>query len=207
MVLSDLAGVLAVHHEVFAEYLNTRLGSVYSRAYFRFFMRETAVASALVASDPTGDILGYVTGVTPENSVDLQRALLLPAAFGLLKNPALLFAEDVRQKVRHRIFQLLQREKGLDVKPPPLPIPFFVLFGIGAAQKAAGRGVGKALLDAFEEDCKARGMRAMLLSVFANNKKAQYLYEKCGWRRSPGNEFGDGAHYYTKLLPTLEGGL
>ena len=43
-----------------------------------------------------------------------------------------------------------------------------------------GKGVGKAMLDYFEQDCKKNGIQQLMLFVNMDNDKAIQLYNKFG---------------------------
>lgn len=50
------------------------------------------------------------------------------------------------------------------------------------APEQAGRGVGRALLDALISDAKASGLELLVLTVTEGNKSAAKLYKRCGFR-------------------------
>jgi ribosomal protein S18 acetylase RimI-like enzyme len=45
----------------------------------------------------------------------------------------------------------------------------------------SGRGIGKALMEAFRAESQARGYKTMRLSAHLGNNPAIALYKKCGW--------------------------
>jgi len=53
---------------------------------------------------------------------------------------------------------------------------------LAVAQRAEGRGLGKALLAAAEEWGRARQFRRLTLSVFVDNQRARQLYSRQGWQ-------------------------
>ena len=55
------------------------------------------------------------------------------------------------------------------------------LEAIAVANEAEGKGIGKALLVAAEEDAQRRGARTMTLHVFATNTRARRFYERSGY--------------------------
>jgi ribosomal protein S18 acetylase RimI-like enzyme len=55
------------------------------------------------------------------------------------------------------------------------------LEAIAVAEKAEGRGVGKALLEAAEAAARERGALSMSLHVFASNERARRVYERAGY--------------------------
>jgi ribosomal-protein-alanine acetyltransferase len=65
------------------------------------------------------------------------------------------------------------------------------LYSIAVAPEARGSGLGEALLAAGERFAKKRGRTVMRLEVRADNRAAQRLYERRGYRR-----FGVRRGYY-----------
>ncbi len=56
------------------------------------------------------------------------------------------------------------------------------LFAIYLAPEAAGRGVGRALLDRAERGFREAGFDRATLWVLASNDRARRFYERAGWR-------------------------
>jgi ribosomal protein S18 acetylase RimI-like enzyme len=57
-----------------------------------------------------------------------------------------------------------------------------VLVGMYVAPEFAGRGIGRALVDALVAKAKADGVELIVLTVTEGNSKAAQLYERCGFR-------------------------
>lgn len=55
------------------------------------------------------------------------------------------------------------------------------LEAIAVSEKAEGKGVGKALLEAAEAGARERGALSMSLHVFATNTRARGVYERAGF--------------------------
>ena len=56
------------------------------------------------------------------------------------------------------------------------------LVGMYVAPEAAGRGIGRALVDVLLADARADGLELIVLTVTDGNAKAAGLYERCGFR-------------------------
>lgn len=56
------------------------------------------------------------------------------------------------------------------------------LVGMYVEPEAAGRGVGRALVEALLAQARADGLELIVLTVTEGNEKAQTLYERCGFR-------------------------
>ena len=85
------------------------------------------------------------------------------------------------------------------------------LTSIAVQPGAAGRGLGKRLLEAAETAARRHGCTRLRLEVRPDNKAAQTLYEKAGYRRiaTLANYYEDGTaawRYEKGLSPEGEGG-
>jgi len=66
------------------------------------------------------------------------------------------------------------------------------LEAIAISSAAEGQGVGKALLDANEENAKAHGAQSMTLHVISTNQRAREFYERSGY-------FGELLRYIKRI--------
>ena len=55
------------------------------------------------------------------------------------------------------------------------------LEAIAVSEGAEGAGIGRALLEAAENEARAQGAQTMTLHVFASNTRARDFYEKAGY--------------------------
>jgi ribosomal protein S18 acetylase RimI-like enzyme len=56
------------------------------------------------------------------------------------------------------------------------------LIGMYVAPEQAGRGIGRALVDALIAEARASGLELVVLTVTEGNSRAAQLYERCGFR-------------------------
>jgi ribosomal protein S18 acetylase RimI-like enzyme len=56
------------------------------------------------------------------------------------------------------------------------------LVGMYVEPETAGRGLGRALVDALLDEARADGLELIVLTVTEGNANAQGLYERCGFR-------------------------
>jgi len=67
------------------------------------------------------------------------------------------------------------------------------LLTLAVMPQAQGKGLGRALLDDFEQDACAQGATSAFLEVASDNAPAVALYTRAGY-----GESGRRAHYYTR---------
>jgi ribosomal protein S18 acetylase RimI-like enzyme len=171
--LDDLDAVLPLHERAFAGSMGVAFGRPYLRPFLASFL-DGAGRVFLVARLEDRPV-GYVFGRPADDSDD--RVLMWGVARGLLRHPGILRRKDIRAELTRR----LRRFDEPDEETPGLPGPTIDLFGIGTDPSAQGRGVGRALMAAFEADVVRLGFASARLSVYRDNLTARGLYERCGW--------------------------
>jgi ribosomal-protein-alanine N-acetyltransferase len=72
---------------------------------------------------------------------------------------------------------------------------------IGVASSHQGKGLGRALLDKFVEESRAREYHSVVLSVEEENKAAIPLYEKSGFKIT--KTFSEGRYQRHRMELTL----
>lgn len=182
------AGMAEAHLAAFPGEFLTLLGPAFLRAFYGYFSRRPDGIS-LVALDEAGRLIGLVTGGAPAlRSKFLRRHLARFLATAFVKS----FVHDrVRRRMaEHFVGGLKAIGRKLRLVPPSAaPAPpddppgtWSNLLSICTAPEARGRGVGKALLEAYRAESARRGYKTMRLSVHNDNPSAIALYQKCGWR-------------------------
>jgi ribosomal protein S18 acetylase RimI-like enzyme len=194
----DLPVVAQLHERAFAERPSAQVGNSYTSKLFDYFLTSPD-AVALVAGAETPE--GYVVGAPPEEHWRLQRQLLPVALAGLARRPWILLRAPIRRAIWGRVTNaraLLGAARRPDgTKPARSDLRVLSLVAIGVDPGASGRGLGKALIAAFEDEARARGVQRVELSVRKGNDRARALYERCGW--APSGEEGDEL-IFTKAL-------
>ena len=71
-------------------------------------------------------------------------------------------------------------ERPAALKPPA--VTWSILRSICVHPDARGKGVGRALVSAFEQECIRRGYARLRLTVAPKNVAALAVYRKLGWR-------------------------
>jgi ribosomal protein S18 acetylase RimI-like enzyme len=190
--------VAKVHSHAFAGYMNTRVGTAYVKAFLSWFLRAER-AIALVATDNSSKIIGYIVGAPLGYNGPMNRDLFWVAARGIIMRPWLFFNTQFVSTIIARIGFILGRSP-VRHEEPALPWPTMSLVGIGVSPLAQGKRVGVFLMQAFEVRARELQMRSLRLSVYSDNMVARRLYEKCGWHPYPKPIRGEEAMYYIRIL-------
>ena len=174
----DLAVVGPLHARAFEGEIGPLVGPGYIEAFLEWFVGSPPAVS-LIAED-AGQVVGYVFGAPNGYGPGLTRDLLPDIALGVLRNfPRILRHPSFRRQVRSRLANLVLRREPSSVFVDATPPGVFNLVGIGTAPSARGKGVGRALVEAF---CERAAGRTVMLDVFKDNAAARSLYERCGFR-------------------------
>jgi ribosomal protein S18 acetylase RimI-like enzyme len=174
-----------------------RLGTAAARAYYRGAVR-SGLALAFVELEE-GEVAGFVLGsVHPDQ---LRRGVIRAnlagttwgIVLGILKRPA-------------SLRWLLRSVAGPDEGSYAATAP--ELTYLATADDHRGRGIGRRLVDAFNEGLRTRGIPACELSVDEANAPAIGFYERLGFRLiGRYREFGTlHRRYRLELSPVAAGG-
>ncbi len=175
---ADLPELARLHAEAFAGEIGPIVGRRYLEAFLGSFLSMPGGVS-LVASDG-GTLQGYVFGAPDGYGPALTRSLMPQIAYGVLRHlPGVVMHPSFRRQVRSRVANLVLRREPRSPIFEATPPDCFCLVGIGTAEQARGRGVGKALVEAF---CARSGGRPVILDVFKDNAPARAVYERSGFR-------------------------
>jgi len=189
----DLAAVARVHCDAFPDAAITRLGLGAVRRYYAWQCEPVHDAVNLVAQQG-GQLVGFcfagvfrgaMTGFLKRNIVYL---LCLVAG-----HPRNLVDRRFRTRVRSGVKLLyrhgIKRVRGSapsrPAAAPERPRSFGIL-AIATDPRQAGRGIGRALMEAAEAEARRRGFARMHLSVDPGNQRAIRFYEGLGWTRVVG---------------------
>jgi ribosomal protein S18 acetylase RimI-like enzyme len=182
-----------IHLDALSASRTAIMGAAYARRFIDWFCQTEHRAIALVAVDKYGDVVGYVIGAPLGYPTALSRAMAPLAAAALVARPWLFFRREFRNGLLDRVRLLLGRSVPRRAEPG-LPTPTASLVAIGVTPAARGRKIGLCLVQAFEAQAQALGMRSLRLSMHSDNFIARRLYERCGWR--PSSNCGEVMHYF-----------
>ena len=176
---SDVSAAATLYVACFA---GTELDAVGSDYVRRFILRFCTPRHLALVGVEDGLLCGFALGVPDALEPATYRRLLMPAVLGLVRRPAAWRRAPVQRMVRRRLRSMLR------VGPRPaatdLPPPTMVLCGVGVTPARRGRGIGRALLAAWEREAARRGMASLSLTVEESNRAARTLYESRGWQPS-----------------------
>lgn len=156
--------------------MGVALGPGYTDRFLRGFL--SGSERLFLVAEREGRVVGYVVGRPVSGRGSDDRRLLPWVAFGLVRNPRLIRRDDIRGELLRRF---RSAREGSAEPEPDLPGPVFSLVGIGTDPAVQGRGVGRALVEAFQAHVIEHGYGSGRLSVYRDNAAARHVYERAGW--------------------------
>lgn len=192
-----ISAVTKIHLEAFQGYLNTHLGPSYAHELIQWFTKQDS-AIALAAIDSNHQIIGYAIGAPVGLAQKLRRDMFWITAQSLVLHPCVILDKRLWKAGRAR-FSFNLEPKNVNAGPD-LAEPTFSLRGIGVRSSHQHRGVGKLLLNAFEERAKMLRAKSLLLWVYSDKAATRRLYEKCGWKACPDSITVAGTIKYVRVL-------
>jgi glycosyltransferase involved in cell wall biosynthesis/ribosomal protein S18 acetylase RimI-like enzyme len=172
---SDLPGIVAIHQRAFNQFFLTRMGSAFLRRYYELVLHYHS--GIILVSETHGIINGFVCGFA--DPAEFYRSMwrnrltfALPAFAALLRHPSL----------GANIIHAVRRIQTSATEGPRLSCE---LSSIAVMPEAAGRGVGKTLLEAFLDRSWAEDAQCVYLTTDADaNDAANALYRDIGFQHS-----------------------
>jgi SAM-dependent methyltransferase/ribosomal protein S18 acetylase RimI-like enzyme len=179
---AQVDSVAQIHARGYRDSVLADLGERFLRQFYLAFMDGPQFCVLVAARD--GRPVGFVSGT--EDIGALYRAfgrrlplVALRASAAAVRRPQLLRPLARRAPT---VGRLLLRASTRNQVEAPSATRRATLVTIAVAPSEKGRGVGTALLRAFEDEMVRRGVRSLKLRVNADNDPATRLYESGGWR-------------------------
>lgn len=169
----EIDALVVIHTSAFPEFFLTQLGRRFLRLYY-----------SSVLSHPEGILLGYyekdrLTGFCAAtiNSNGFNKRLIKFHFFAFVIETFILLLTNI--KALKRLYLNLSKSDSANTDKGE----YAELLSIGVDREHQGKGVGKQLLMALEEEVKQRGGRKLSLTTDChNNKQAVSFYRSMGYR-------------------------
>ncbi|MBL7846671.1 MAG: GNAT family N-acetyltransferase [Cyclobacteriaceae bacterium] len=191
--LSDLKAIAACYQRAFPGSLSTAMGHVYVCKMMEWFML-TKHNFIFQLDDDQGNLVGFCggmlnDGIHPRGSAsEMIQYSFNEGVKSILKQPWLVFHKEMRAKyglafknIATRLTNALGSGKPKKYYKPGAVEPHAGLVVIAIEPMFQGKGLATILLDEFERYTIDSGLRAMKLSVKADNAQAIKSYIRNGW--------------------------
>jgi ribosomal protein S18 acetylase RimI-like enzyme len=178
--VADAAGIAALHASRIGEGFLASLGPGFLTQLYRRLVR-SPYAVVLVADDE-GDADGLAGFIAvSEDTNRFYREFLVKDGVVAAARAAPALARSPKQ-----VWETLRYGTSED------GLPAAEVFAIGVAERAAGGGVGGALLDAALDELRRRDVGAVRVVTAVDNAAALRMYERAGFRRHSRTEVHAG---------------
>lgn len=171
-----------MHKSAFKDYQNVKIDGPYLKKFLKYFF-ENPGAICIIAKE-NNEILGYVFGSYYGYFNKLNIKLLPYLASTIVVRPKVLFLKGFFESLFLKFKALFIKTGGTEtVKSKFTRENTFSLVGIGVNPEARNKGVGKRLMESFEQEVKKmnKGYKYLRLTVYTTNESAKNLYLKSGW--------------------------
>lgn len=168
----DYAQITVVHARAFPSFFLTSLGNGFLLTYYKaVFKSEKTIA--VCAVDENGSISGFASGTIEAFSYNRRLfyknmfSFFFAVARAAFRNPAVFY----------------RLAKNLDKSPNSYDDRDYAeLLSIAVLPEFKGCGIGKYLLEHFENEVLKRGGKKLTLTTdYYNNERAVAFYKKCGY--------------------------
>ena len=190
---------MLLHTAAFSGSSGVSLGDRYVGAFLKWFVDCPHAINLICERDH--QMVGYVFGAPDGYGLSLNRDLFPVIGVALLTRPWLLLRSSFLRQIPGRLQLLVKRRPpaadGLAVQPSIGGR--YRLVGIGVDPGQRRSGIGRRLMQAFQERAWRLGYTEIQLSVYADNLGAQRLYKSCGWEQTTFNR--EVVHYAVWRTP------
>ncbi len=174
----DARSMAELHARRIDEGFLPTLGTAFlARLYGRVV--RTRTAAAFVAVDAEGTTVGFAAACADLGSLYRRFAVRDGAIAALQAAPRI--ARSWR-----RVLETMRYPQHADGLPPA------EILAVAVGERAAGRGVGRALVDACVRDLARSGVTGVKVTAGSHNGAARALYEGCGFHEATRVHVHDG---------------
>jgi ribosomal protein S18 acetylase RimI-like enzyme len=172
--ISDVNAVVKIHQSAFSSFFLTQLGERFLRVYYRSCIKSKVSTIAVGIFSPNNALLGFSIGSA--QSKGYYKAVL--------KDNFVRFCGVGLYLVFTKPLALIRLAKNMDKINEELNDDglYCELLSIGIDSKDKGKGYGKVLLEAFENEALKRGINKIALTTdYNNNDGVIAFYKKSGY--------------------------
>ena len=188
---SLLEGMVECHQRSFPGFFMTLLGDGCLRSFYQFYNTHPDAVSFAAVDSQTGSVIGFVVGGAPEVRTAFSRRHIVQLVLAAMQRSVTnafvrkRFLDHVAGAIRAAAVACRVLPASSADGPPAIGAPgsWASLLSICTHPDHRRRGVGTALMQAFEEACSERGYRALRLCVLQQNDEANALYKRREWSR------------------------
>lgn len=193
----DLARIVEIHQESFANFFLTRLGSEFLRRYYSLVLDYHS--GIILVSERQSALQGFACGfVNPADFYErMWRAKLtfsVPVLSALVRQP-------------HLIKKVLYGVRRIHTNASAWPERSCELSSIAVAPEGTGNGFGKALIEAFLAQARSMSARCVFLTTDAEgNDAVNAFYRNVGFRHTRRFLQSEGRWMNEYVINESEGG-
>ncbi len=174
----DIDRLAQIHLAASRGYMNSQMGINYIKAFLRWFLTYPETITLKVTFE--GDICAYSVGAPVGYGTAMNRALLKVGVLGILTHPRVVLHSNFKRAASARLRLLFGQGRSSSIVKRPEGRCMW-LVGDYVDPQHSGRGIGKAMMAAFEERARAMGMDHMRATVYQHNDAARAVHKKLGW--------------------------
>lgn len=168
----DLTSIVNIHKDSFAGFFLTTLGDSFLRTYYGSVIKSSRAIS-IGYFDESNKLKGFAVGNLVSKGFHKD----------LLKNNMISFGFEALKIILTNPKSIIRLSKNMDKNNNPQDDGLYAeLLSIGVSSEAKGEGIGKKLIEAFEEEVYSRNGKVISLTTdFDKNEYALGFYRKRGY--------------------------
>jgi len=182
LILTDLPNIVRIHHDNFPHSRSSKLGSLFLMKMYRWYLLFQPALAFGATIDKT--LVGFVTGSIGNSAKSRYKYAFFEILIGLITHPHLFFHAFMFEGWRKYLLSSpnISKKSGTSSNSSKIDNNIKIaLDSIAVNPSVRGKGIGKLLVQSFENAAKQQGGDYMSLGVELNNPSARKLYENCGW--------------------------
>lgn len=173
--ISDLNAVVKIHQSAFSSFFLTQLGEKFLKVYYKSCIKSKVSTIALGIFSPNDILLGFSIGSAQSKGYYKT----------ILKDNFIDFCSVALYLIFTKPLALIRLVKNMDKIKEELNDDglYCELLSIGIDSNNKGKGYGKILLEAFEDEAQKNGIKKIALTTdYNNNNGVIAFYKKSGYK-------------------------